>query len=100
MNLEDEIRKGNVERFYTTCDKCGEPVPQSNDAVALDVILHADVLLIFGQPRHLLATENCPGSPSRAQYIEGQPRDERTAYPYNEELEPVIRDAYAKLQEL
>lgn len=40
----------------------------------------------------------CEGSPSRAQYIEGQPRDTR-GYAYVEASEPIFRAAYAKAQE-
>lgn len=87
-----------VEKFYTDCDKCGLPVADKDNAVLIDKALTDDWTLIFSQPRHLLPTENCPGSPSRAQYIEGQPRDTR-GYTYDERLEQPIRDAYAKMQE-
>lgn len=40
----------------------------------------------------------CEGSPSRAQYIEGQPRDSRAPYAYRPEWEQRYRDAYAKAQ--
>lgn len=86
-----------VEPFYTTCDKCGRPVERENNALELEAMLRSDLLMIFSQPRHLLPTEDCPGSPSRAQYIEGQPRDTRGTYPYNEDAEPLIREAYARL---
>ena len=79
------------------CDKCGEPVPHANDAVALDIFLGAGPGLITAQPRHLLPTDKCPGSPSRAQYLPGQPKDVR--YPYDDAAEPLVRAAYERLQE-
>lgn len=82
------------------CDKCGRPVPADNDAVRLAIILGAGPHLITARPRHLLATDNCPGSPSRAQYLEGQPRDERSDYPLVEKHIPIIRAAYAELLEI
>lgn len=81
------------------CDKCGELVPPENNALSLDMILNAKSLgLVFMGARHLLPTENCPGSPSRAQYLEGQPRDTRPEYPYIEGAEPIVRAAYRELQ--
>ncbi|MBI5153470.1 MAG: hypothetical protein HZA36_03370 [Parcubacteria group bacterium] len=83
------------------CDKCGEEVHPSNDAVL--VAMEAGTismvgLLVYGS-RHFLPTENCKGSPSRAQYIEGQPRDTR-GFVYNEEDEQGWRDdAFARVQE-
>ena len=41
----------------------------------------------------------CAGSPSRAQFIEGQPRDSR-GFGYPRELEGKFRKAYQKTQEL
>lgn len=85
------------------CDKCGKPVDPKNDAVALEMRLDSLTererwSLVFATPRHLLPTEDCVGSQSRAQYLEGQPRDTR-GYPYLPELEAEVREAYAKLQE-
>jgi hypothetical protein len=79
------------------CDKCGKPVPPENDAANLDVTL-GYVAAIFAQPRHLLPTDDCEGSPSRAQYIEGQPKDTRSQYPYENYWEKRIRRAYAHMQ--
>ena len=88
-------------RVTVTCDKCGLPVEPSNDAVLLDVLVgKGDFLLLLAQPRHLLPTGDCPGSPSRAQYLEGQPRDPRPEYPYIEPAESAIRAAYERMQEL
>ncbi|MBI5421405.1 MAG: hypothetical protein HZA35_03825 [Parcubacteria group bacterium] len=81
------------------CDKCKEEVHPSNDATIVSVEageMDPMGLLFFGS-RHLLPTRNCPGSPSRAQYLEGQPRD--TRFPYKEEVEQSWRDAFARVQE-
>lgn len=83
------------------CDKCSTPVPSTNDAGLLDALLQREPILAFTlPPRHLLPVEQdgetvCPGSPSRAQYLEGQPRDPR--YPYRPEAEAPYRQAYAEL---
>jgi hypothetical protein len=79
------------------CDKCGEPVPDSNDAIMLEMVMSPSLTLVSAPPRHLLPTDKCEGSPSRAQYLEGQPRDTR-GYEYDEALEPHIRKAYATIQ--
>jgi hypothetical protein len=85
------------------CDKCGKPVPKNNDATVLDTIVQGvrvnDFVLMFATPRHLLPTEDCPGSPSRAQYLYGQPRDERGSYGYKPEHEDRIRTAFALMQQ-
>lgn len=60
---------------------------------------------LFAIPRHLLPVVEdgkvvCEGSPSRAQYIEGQPRDPRgSLYPYDETIEAQRRAAYASMQQ-
>lgn len=91
----------NFNDTNSRCNKCGEVVPPKNDAVNLEMLLPSTsdemkLMLVFATPRHLLPTENCEGSQSRAQYLEGQPRDTR-GYPYIEELEAEIREAHAKL---
>lgn len=78
------------------CDKCGKPVDNDNDAVLIDLILTSNPMLIGARPRHFLPTEDCVGSPSRAQYIEGQPLDDR-GYGYYPEYENRIRDAYKEM---
>ena len=84
-----------------TCDKCGELVSTQNDAVALEVMRQhgkrIDPLtqFVYGA-RHLLPTSTCEGSPSRAQYLEGQPRDTR-GYEYDEDVEAEYRAAYERL---
>ena len=65
----------------------------------MEIIL-GNAWLIGSRPRHLLPTEFCEGSPSRVQYLEGQPRDSRPEYPYNEAWEARVRDAYAELLQI
>ena len=82
----------------TVCDKCGGVVPFENDATVVASYFHGEpicVLLYHG--RHFLPTDDCEGSPSRAQYIEGQPRDTRE-YPYQPEHEQAWRNAYVLTQ--
>ncbi len=98
--VSEEIRDGR--RSANVCDKCGRPVPFGNDSTVLSGILGSFASL-FAIPRHLLpVVENgevvCEGSPSRAQYIEGQPRDKRMSYAYRDEYEAPFREAYAELQ--
>lgn len=86
----------------SNCDKCGQLVDSKNDAVMLEMAMSSTsgdmtLALIFATPRHLLPTEDCPGSPSRAQYLEGQPRDTR-GYSYRPELEAEVREAFKLLQ--
>ncbi len=89
--------------MHENCDKCGRPVPPENNAINVAVETGAnELLMVFASPRHFLPVvecgqQICPGSPSRAQYIEGQPRDTRGLYPYNPDYEQVFRPAYAKV---
>jgi len=78
------------------CDKCGCDVPKSNDAVWIQSYATEQPisLLVFGS-RCFLPTDTCPGSPSRAQYIAGQPRDSR--YPYDKSMEKKWRMAYKRI---
>ena len=80
------------------CDKCGQVVPRDNDAVRIHMTAHPEAApyLVLALPRHFLPTQDCPGSPSRAQYIDGQPRDDR--YPYDESEEQRWRDAFAQIK--
>lgn len=80
------------------CDKCGRPVALRDSAVILDAIAdgHPDFTIFLVNDRHLLPVVEagvtvCPGSPSRAQYLSGQPRDPR--YGYKAELEARYRQA-------
>jgi len=87
-----------------TCDKCGRPVGPRNDAVNLDFVSQHGTLaspvehFAYGA-RHLLPIGGCEGSPSRAQYLPGWPRDTR-GYPYTRGNEHTIRWAYIRLWEL
>lgn len=51
------------------------------------------------EDRHFLPENNCEGSPSLAQYIEGQKPDTRPEWKYRQDYEPRVRRAYAALQE-
>jgi hypothetical protein len=87
----------------TDCDKCRIPVPPRNDASLLEAILTDPMVALVFPSRHLLPVvvggeQICEGSPSRAQYLEGQPRDSR-GDPYVPEREPAVRAAYVKLLE-
>ena len=88
------------------CNKCGHRVLPQDDAVLLDVALGGDPMLVFALSRHTKPFINedgeqvCEGSPSRAQYLEGMPRDSRGLYPYNLQREAEVRRAYASLQEM
>ena len=81
------------------CDKCGQEVPPENDATIIQAIATGSYIIAFvARPRHFLPVKGCEGSPSRSQYIEGQPRDTR-GYPYLFIYEGIWRDAYKKAQE-
>jgi hypothetical protein len=87
----------------TDCDKCGQPVPAKNDARRLELEVGASPFVLISAPRHLLPVVEggrriCEGSPSRAQYLPGQPRDPRPQYRYDPSLETKIRAAYARMQ--
>ena len=80
------------------CDKCGRDVEIDNDATVIWAELTGQAgISLFFHPRHFLPSGNCPGSPSRAQYIKGQPRDNR-GYGYDPKLEPKVRKAYAAVR--
>jgi hypothetical protein len=88
------------------CDKCGGNVPRDNDARLLERVIYSVnsefYVLLVRATRHLLPViENgvvvCKGSPSRAQYIKGQPRDPRAEYSYLPEWEEFYRAAYDEL---
>lgn len=92
------------------CDKCGKEVPLGNDAIALEILSKRGVLpndwerFAYGS-RHLLPTEGCEGSPSRAQFLEGGAPDPRG---YGSNLSPeeyaqhqrANQVAYRRLQEM
>jgi hypothetical protein len=85
------------------CDKCSKEVPLSNDAFAFDSFVaygrYVSALNILRGSRHLFQTSDCVGSPSRAQYLEGGPLDERPQYKFNPDKMHKFREAYNKLQE-
>jgi hypothetical protein len=94
---EEEHRRpvpGSPESRWPKCDKCGKPVRPHNNiyfvGVASGEIQGCGILLC--RNRHFLPEEGCEGSPSRAQYIEGQPRDAR-GFAYLSECETKWRDA-------
>lgn len=89
----------NLDPVSGDCDKCGKPVPRSNDATWVESLALGDSLVVYesGQ-RHFLPTPDCEGSPSRAQYLEGQPRDPRPGAEYDPSLERLFRGAYDRLQ--
>lgn len=103
----EEVRRKiqNGEQSPNVCDKCCRPVPLSNNAAALAFYLGqiGPIEMMFATPRHLLpVVENgnvvCEGSPSRAQYLPGQPRDKRMSYAYRPDSEATYRAAYQVLQ--
>lgn len=100
--VQQEVREGK--RSPNVCDKCGRAVPENNDVRYFDHHLdQASMSILFGIPRHLLPLVEdgvvvCEGSPSRAQYLEGQPRDPRVSYTYKPELEARYREVYAEMQ--
>lgn len=80
------------------CDKCRQPVDPANDAGIVESLFYQGT----GETshhRHLLPVDGCAGSPSRAQYLEGQPRDTR-GYKYYPEDETGWRYAYERAQAL
>ncbi len=86
------------------CNKCGTPVLPNNDACRLEYLRTGDpTVMVFGTPRHVLPIVEdgetiCEGSPSRAQYLEGQPTDPRGVYGYHHDLEEPFRQAFAQMQ--
>ncbi|MBI4598645.1 hypothetical protein HY734_00435 [Candidatus Uhrbacteria bacterium] len=59
--------------------------------------------LLMNRATHVLpivedGKQVCPGSPSRAQYIEGQPRDPRPEFAYDAETERMRRAGWERLQ--
>ncbi len=95
-----EIANGT--RSLNVCDKCGRTVAHENDANAFDAHLGQGLALLSSIHRHLLPVIEdgvavCEGSPSRAQYLEGQMRDKRTSYHYQQEYEERFRAAYDEM---
>ncbi|MFZ2682115.1 MAG: hypothetical protein WAZ14_03420 [Patescibacteria group bacterium] len=111
-----------MEQPLCPCDKCRTSVTPDNDALALDLMMKKmakygfdfkeeeldeegrwmNTAWLAHGSRHLLPVMDgeevvCAGSPSRAQYIEGQPRDER-GFIYDSSREVLHRAAYARIQ--
>lgn len=79
------------------CDRCGAPVMALEDWVELERRL-AQIEGLPLHPRYLLApARHVLCSPSRRQYLSGQPRAE--AHPYNAEMEPKVRAVWAEMCE-
>lgn len=101
------------------CDKCGRDIAKGNDALELAIEVHKmkrygidykeeevdpwiSTAYLSYASRHLLPVVEggrvlCEGSPSRAQYLEGQPRDPR-GYEYKVEDEVLSRAAFKRMQ--
>lgn len=87
------------------CNKCGRSVEPENDVAKLETLFHevqGCVPPFYLQHRHIFTVMEgdkmvCEGSPSRAQYLEGQPRDTREDYKYNPDLEQPYREAYKEM---
>jgi hypothetical protein len=83
--------------------KCNQEIDLKNDATILDFYVTGNGFSILAcQSRHLLPVIDnqgnitCEGSPSRLQYLEGQPKDIR-GYKYDSTMESKIRIAYQKM---
>jgi len=92
-------------KSWPLCDKCGKPVHPRNNVYYIDLAAFPNpivelVVAFTGVPgRHFLPVDGCEGSPSRAQYIEGQPRDTRGYGYHKEEYEQAYRAGYAAVQQ-
>jgi hypothetical protein len=91
------------EKKIRLCSQCGKPVSENNDALMLWALADytkddMEAIKFIYVSKHLLPIDGCNGSPSRAQYLEGQPRDSR--FPYNKQLEEKFRKAFEELQKL
>lgn len=117
----EEITKyveNEKEKNYPLCDKCQQPVSPNNNALLIEQLAKGSVTVnlfnsffeevnmtkgnniqSFEVGRHLFPEKTCEGSPSRLQYIKGQPKDKR-GYQYNLALEGKFRDAYAKVLDM
>lgn len=78
------------------CDRCGRPVLQEESAVEFEHRLAArtgralPLSVVFGSHRHVLC------SPSRSQYLPGQPRS--PDFPYMADKEAVVREVWADMR--
>ena len=91
-----------AEEFSTCpCDKCGKQVRFQDDATLYESLVDGEPYDVLSfQARHLLPTEDCPGSPSRARYLKDQPDDPRGEYPWNDRRARLYREAWALVQEV
>ena len=84
------------------CSYCVEPVERRNDANLLQMIVDGETIteetLRWSVPRHLLPTQGCPGSRSRAQYLIGQLRDTQLRAEYQKKFQAPYRKAYKELR--
>jgi hypothetical protein len=106
-----------MEELYTIeelpkCRKCGEPVSPDNDVTVFDFLMLLKLkpfmgglpLAVFrlckahGGAQHLLPTGECEGSPSRAQYLEGQEVDKRGLYPLRPKLQALYREVWKRME--
>ncbi len=85
-----------MKKILPLCDKCGKPVPPENDMIIIAKLAEDPRAPLAARTRHFLSIDGCPGSPSRAQYIEGQPGD--PLRPYDPTQEEKWREAYRKAQ--
>lgn len=96
------------EPYLRRCDKCGQLVPLHNSLFGFSnhwfAVTGTFALASGDGDRHLLpvlagdGTVLCHGSPSRAQYLEGQPRDPRPEFRYVETEEHWYRSAFWNLR--
>lgn len=84
------------------CDKCGRIVSTDNDAGHIQRIANSFLYLPSETVRHFMRVVVdgkvvCEGSPSIAQYIDGQPHDNRAHARYDAARETEVRKAYDTL---
>ena len=78
------------------CDKCDKEVPWENDATILDAIrIEQPIVILMWRARHLFPVDGCEGSPSRAQYLGGEP--DTRGYELDESRIPEYKKAYEEL---
>jgi len=87
------------------CDKCKQLVEPNNNVanllaeieIAENGKLSCGFVLLTPRSigRHFMPVNGCHGSPSRNQYIPGQPRSQD--YAYEKSYEITVRNAYSKL---
>jgi hypothetical protein len=87
--------RAGAARQWPPCDKCRKPCRPHNNAyymlAAMGHFRYNNGALSCAT-RHFLSEGGCEGSPSRAQYLEGQPRDAR-GFEYDASREAMWREA-------